>query len=69
METAAFNIPSISCSVCSNKIQGELKGMNGIENLNIDLKTQTLNVSYNPDELKSQDIGKKIASMGYEVIQ
>lgn len=69
METAAFNVPSISCSICSNKIQGELRSMNGIEDVNVDLKTQTVNVSFNPEELKTQDIGGKIASMGYEVIQ
>lgn len=69
MEKAAFNVPSLSCSVCSNRIQGELRGMNGIDNVDVDLKTQTVNVSYDPKELKSQDIGRKIASMGYEVNQ
>lgn len=67
MEETSFNIPSLSCSICSNRIQGELKGMNGVENVNVDLKTQSVRVSYNPDELQPQDIGKKIATMGYEV--
>ena len=69
MEETSFNIPSLSCSVCSGRIQGELKGMSGIENVNVDKKTQSVRVSYNPDELRPEDIGKKIASMGYEVLK
>lgn len=68
METT-FTIPSISCSTCSNKIQNELKDMNGVENININLKTQNVKVTFNQDVLKPQDITRKIASMGYEVIQ
>lgn len=69
METTSFNIPSLSCSVCSNKIQGELRGLDGVENVHVDMKTQSVNISYNPDEVQPQDISIKIASMGYEVLK
>lgn len=68
METTEFNVPSISCSVCSGKIQGGLKAMDGIETVNIDLKSQQVKVAYNPGEVKPQDIKKKIMAMGYEVV-
>ncbi len=68
METTEFNVPSIACSICSGKIQGELKGMNGIETVNIDLKSQQVKVAYNPEEVKPQDIKKKIMTMGYEIV-
>jgi copper chaperone len=68
MEEASFNIPSLSCSVCSGRIQGELKGMNGVRSVDVDLKAQSVRVSYDPDELRQQDIRKKIAAMGYEVL-
>lgn len=68
METTAFNVPSITCSICSGRIQGELKGMDGIETVNIDLKSQQVEVAYNPEEVNPQDIKKKIMTMGYDVV-
>ena len=68
METVSFNVPSISCSNCSNKIQNTLSSMNGVNNVTIDLKTQSVQVEYNPDSIDPQEIKKEISSMGYEAI-
>lgn len=69
METTSFNVPSLSCSVCSDRIQSELRVFDGVEQVSVDMKTQSVNVSYNPEEVQPQDIGKKIASMGFEVFK
>jgi copper chaperone len=68
MERTSFNVPSISCSVCSNKIQNELKGTEGIQDVNIDLKTQMVTVEYDSGKLQPQNIRKKITTMGYEIV-
>lgn len=67
METVSFNVPSISCSSCSNKIKNSLSSINGVSNVTIDLKTQSVQVEYNPDSINPQEIEKAITSMGYEV--
>ena len=69
METATFNIPSLSCSACSNKIQDEIKSMNGIGSVEVDLKTQTVRVEYDPKSIDASDIRKRVSEMGYEVIR
>ncbi len=69
METVSFNIPSIACSICSNKIREELTGMNGIENINMDLKSQDVSVGYDPSAVKPLEIDRKITSLGYEIIR
>lgn len=69
MENTSFTVPSISCSICSGKIKEGVKTLNGIGNISVDLKTQMVNVEYNPSDIQPQDIRKKIASLGYEVIQ
>ncbi|MCX7922764.1 MAG: heavy-metal-associated domain-containing protein [Clostridia bacterium] len=69
METTSFSVPSITCNVCSNKIQDGLKNLNGINNVSVDLKTKTVNVEYNPSQVQPQDIRKTVSSMGYEVEQ
>lgn len=68
METATFNIPSISCSACSNKIQESVKSLKGVENVSVDLKSQQVNIDYNPDSIMPQDIKKHISQLGYEII-
>lgn len=69
METTNFSVPSITCSVCSNRIQDGLKSMSGVGNVSVDLKTKNVNVEYNPDEVQPQDLRKKVSSLGFEVIQ
>jgi copper chaperone CopZ len=43
--------------------------MAGIEGIDIDLKSQTVKVSYNQAQYQPRDIRSKIADMGYEVLQ
>lgn len=69
METVELNIPSITCSACSEKIQEEIGKLQGIDNISVDLKSQTVKVSYTPDNISPQDIKQKITSMGYDVMQ
>ncbi|NLD45659.1 MAG: heavy-metal-associated domain-containing protein [Clostridiaceae bacterium] len=68
METVNFNVPSISCSACSSKIQEGVKQVKGITDVSIDLKSQNVKIQYNPSEIHPQDIKKHITQMGYEII-
>ena len=69
MESTTFNVPSLSCSVCSNKIQEGLKAVNGVSDVSVDMKSQTVTVGYDASNINESDIRKTISSMGYEVIQ
>mgnify|MGYP005833599389 CR=1 FL=1 len=69
METTSFSVPSITCSVCSNKIQEGLKNLNGIDDVSVDLKTKMVNVNFDPNSIQPQDIRKKVSAMGFEVTQ
>ena len=66
METS-FTVPSITCSICSGRIKNELGQMEGIYGIDMDLKAQTVKVTYDPDQYQPRDIRGKIAGMGYEV--
>lgn len=69
METASFNVPSITCSLCSSNIQKELGGTKGVLNVNIDIKSQSVKVDYDPSVVRPEEIQSRISSMGYEVVQ
>lgn len=68
MEKIKFNIPSISCSSCSAKIQHGIRAIKGVGNVSADLKSQSIEVQYDPSLIKPQDINQKISDMGYEVL-
>jgi len=67
METISFNVPSITCNACSSKIEQGLKGLKGVSNISIDLKSQMVKVDYNSSEVTPQDIKRQVSSLGYEV--
>ncbi len=66
---ATFTVPSITCSICSGRIKDQLSGMEGIRSVDVDLKAQSVKVSFDPELHSPGDISRKIAEMGYEVIQ
>ncbi len=63
-----FNVPSVSCSICSDKIRSGLQGKPGIESIDIDLKSQAVTIAYDPERQQPADIQSIIAGMGYEVL-
>lgn len=69
METTEFNVPSISCSTCSSKIQNGIKDLKGIGNVSVDLKSQLVKVEYNPGDITPADIRKQVSMLGYEVVR
>lgn len=69
MENTSFNVPSITCSVCANKIRTGLGQMQGIGNISMDLKSQQVTVDFDETKVKQSDITGKVSSLGYELIQ
>ena len=67
MDRLNFTVPSISCSVCSDKILTGIRELSGIEKTTVDLKTKNVYVEYNSGEIQPQEIKRKVASLGYEV--
>ena len=68
METVDFNIPTLSCGACSDKIQENVQELKGVTNSSVDLKIQQLKVEYNPSDISPEEIKKHISQMGYEVL-
>jgi len=69
METVSFNVPSITCPLCSDNIKRELGGTNGVMNISMDIKSQSVDVEYDPSLINPEDIHRKIKELGYEAIQ
>ncbi len=64
-----YKIGGMTCSACSNRVERGIKKMNGILDANVNLTTETLTVNFDESKLSSEDIEKKVESLGYSVIK
>lgn len=67
MENTSFLVPSVSCKECCDKIKNNLSQLNGVENVDVDFISKTVNVNYDEKEVDESSIKNKVSSMGYEV--
>lgn len=55
-----------NCNMCKEKIEGCLKEKDGITAKNWDKKTKLLVVTYDAAKITKEQIGQKIADVGYD---
>ena len=55
-----------NCNMCKEKIEGSLKEKDGITAKNWDRKTKLLVVTYDAAKISKEQIGQKIADVGYD---
>ena len=61
-------VSGLSCPVCSYGLEKKLKQIDGIENLNIDLKTGLVTFNMKEGKTVTEDvINKKVKDAGYTV--
>ncbi|WP_394189435.1 heavy metal translocating P-type ATPase [Paenisporosarcina quisquiliarum] len=65
-EEVDLNIIGMTCAACSTRIEKGLNRMEGVQNASINLALETGRVSYDPSILSSNDLIKKIQSLGYD---
>lgn len=60
-----YNITGMSCAACSAKVERAVGKLDGMENVSVNLLTNSMQVEYKEDKLSSNDIIKNIADAGY----
>ena len=60
-----FNITGMSCSACSSHIEKAVSKLNGINNVNVNLLTNSMEVDFNKDILTTSDIINTVVNSGY----
>ena len=60
-----YNITGMSCAACSAKVERVVGKLDGVENVSVNLLTNSMQVEYREDKLSSNDIIKNIADAGY----
>jgi len=65
MAKKKYNITGMSCAACSAKVERVVGKLDGVENVSVNLLTNSMHVEYKEDKLSSNDIIKNIADAGY----
>ena len=65
MAKEKYNITGMSCAACSAKVERVVGKIEGVENVSVNLLTNSMQVEYKEDKLSSNDIIKNIADAGY----
>ena len=65
-QTVIYNVPDISCNHCEHSIESEVAQVQGVDTVDVDVKTTTVKVVAEP--LDNDAIVAAIDEAGYEVV-
>lgn len=71
MKSATIQLETLTCPSCMLKIEGALKGLEGIEkdSANVSFNTSKVKLNFDEDKLSIEDIEGAITKLGYDVIK
>ena len=67
MKTITLNVPGMSCSHCEMAISGAVKGLDGVESVNVNLNDKIVTVTYDSGKLAERKIKSAIEEQGYDI--
>ncbi|WP_243298454.1 copper chaperone CopZ [Bacillus litorisediminis] len=67
MEKIILNVAGMSCGHCVKTIEGSVGILSGIKDVMVSLEEGTVQVEFNPEEVKIDTIKQTIDEEGYEV--
>lgn len=69
LKTLKLNVEGMTCASCTASIEHALSHVEGVEQVHVNLMSETVQLSYNPQIIKSQDIIKSIEEVGYKAFR
>ena len=69
MKSATINLETLTCPSCMLKIEGAMKGLDGIEQdtVNVSFNSSRLKLDFDEKKISIEEIEKAIIKVGYEV--
>ena len=68
MKKTTYQLETLSCPTCTQKIEGALKKTKGIETTDVLFNSSKVKVAYDEAILAPDDISKIIERLGYRVL-
>ena len=71
MKSATIQLETLTCPSCMLKIEGALKGLDGIDkdSANVSFNTSKVKLNFDEDKVSIEDIEGAITKLGYDVIK
>lgn len=66
-QETVLNVPDISCEHCVKTINGALGSVNGVESVNTDIPSKTVQLRYDPSQVSMEQIEAVLDDNGYAV--
>ncbi len=60
-----YDVTGMGCAACSARIEKGISKMDGVESINVNLLTNSMEVDFDEGVLSSQDIMDEVANLGY----
>ena len=68
MKTIKYQLETLTCPSCINKIEGVLKKEDGVENAKVLFNSSKVKVDYKEDKTSSDKLAGLIEKLGYPVL-
>ncbi|MBP5684971.1 MAG: cadmium-translocating P-type ATPase [Candidatus Methanomethylophilaceae archaeon] len=68
MKTRVFRIGGMTCAACSNRIEGAIGEIDGVESVVANYGNNTATVTYDENKVTEEMVGKAVTSAGYQLI-
>ncbi|GAB6169886.1 heavy metal translocating P-type ATPase [Clostridium carnis] len=69
IKSSIYKIEGMTCSACANRVEKVTSKLGGIEKSSVNFATETLNISYNEDEVSYGQIKSVVEKAGYKLIK
>lgn len=66
--TKIFPVKGMHCASCQHVIESTLKKKSGVRQIDVNFATEKAKITYDPDQISSQEMSKSIEPLGYELI-
>ena len=63
---ARFPVEGMTCASCVNRIERYLRKVDGVEQANVNLATESASVRFDPGRVSLEDLGRAVEAAGYE---
>ena len=67
METINLTVEGMSCGHCVSSIKNSVGSLNGIRQVDVDLRSKKVTAEYDPKKINTQTIKDTIEDQGYRV--
>ena len=65
-ETVSIPVEGMSCISCAARVKRTLKGLDGVQHVEVSLEYREVTVRFSPDKVTPEDLEAAISQLGYK---